>query len=99
MDKNKQLQPLMALRNIGPKCAIVLWESGICDLKTLKKLGPKETLLEVFSTRGGMHMMHPAFLYALYGAIHDIDWKAIPLEKKEEYKKFVRELKTSLRPD
>lgn len=35
------------------------------------------------------------YLYALYGAIHDIDWRQIPNARKEEFKRFAAELRES----
>lgn len=36
-----------------------------------------------------------AYLYALYGAIHDIDWREIPDRKKEEFQRLTAEMRAS----
>ena len=35
------------------------------------------------------------YLYAIYGAIRNVDWKEIPIKKKKEFKKFAAELRKS----
>ena len=36
-----------------------------------------------------------AYLYALYGAIHDLDWRDLPEAKKAEFKALAAELRES----
>jgi len=36
-----------------------------------------------------------AYLYALYGAIHNIDWRDVPETKKAQFKAFAAELRES----
>ena len=33
------------------------------------------------------------YLYALWGAIHDCDWRLVPDDKKEEFKKLTASLR------
>lgn len=35
------------------------------------------------------------YLYSIYGAIHDIDWRAVPEKKKNEFKRWTEELRAS----
>tara|TARA_Y100000758_G_scaffold106763_1_gene74616 strand:+ start:229 stop:474 length:246 start_codon:yes stop_codon:yes gene_type:complete len=35
------------------------------------------------------------YLYALYGAIHDVDWRDVPEEEKARFKAFTAELRES----
>ncbi len=84
------------LRNIGYRNAQKLVAIGIFSKKDLEKKGVYETFIEIFESDLLVGKPHPAYLYALYGAIQDIDWRKIPEEKKEEYKKFIKDLKNSL---
>jgi DNA transformation protein len=84
------------LRNIGPIVAKKLINAGIDTPAKLKKAGAKKAYLRIFQTGGFCGRFHAAYLYALEGAILDCDWRAIPEEKKREFKAFTEELRNSM---
>lgn len=89
--------PVIKLRNIGPTCEKDLHSAGIRTAGDIRKLGAKEAFLRLMvarekSGRGGT-CYNAAYLYALYGAIHDLDWREIPEKKRNEFKAFTAELR------
>ena len=81
------------LRNIGPVCAKQLLSVGIDTPEKLKKIGATEAYLRIIQHPAYKSEYHAAYLYALEGAIQDCDWRAIPEEKKEEYKRIAASLR------
>ena len=82
-----------ALRNIGPVCAKQLTDAGIDTPEKLRELGAKKAFLKVIE-RGGFHSeFNAAYLYALWGAIHDVDWRDVPAPVKEDFKAFTKQLR------
>lgn len=85
---------MRSLRNIGPASARQLVEAGIDTPEKLRALGPKEALFKILG-KSGPSCLHACYLYVLHGAIEDISYNDIPEEKKQEYKKFTKDLRTS----
>lgn len=98
MLKENQISEMMKLKNIGKSIAERLVSIGIKSPEMLRKLGTKEVSLKFFEKEGWSSGfgLHPCFLYALEGAITGETWNKIPFEKKEELKKFSRDLRESL---
>jgi len=44
------------------------------------------------SKKGGK-CFNAAYLYALYGAVHNLDWREVPEAKKNQFKKFTAQLR------
>ena len=84
------------LRNIGPTCATQLIRVGIDTPEKLRKLGAIKAYMMIISSGGFCGTAHAAYLYALEGAILDCDWRAIPPQKKEEFKQFTASLRHGL---
>ncbi|MFK7820004.1 MAG: TfoX/Sxy family DNA transformation protein [Planctomycetaceae bacterium] len=89
--------PVIELRNLGPACEAGLVAAGIKNAGDIRKLGVEETfvrLMVAFERDGrGKKCYNAAYLYALYGAIHDIDWRDLPDGKKDEFKAFAAEMR------
>ncbi|MEM9737655.1 MAG: TfoX/Sxy family DNA transformation protein [Bacteroidota bacterium] len=81
------------LRNIGPVCARQLIAVGIDSLEKLRKIGSIDAYLRIVTHGVHCGQHHAAYLYALEGAIHDCDWRAIPEDKKEEFKALTASLR------
>jgi DNA transformation protein and related proteins len=87
------------MRNLGPACEKDLNAAGIFTAHDLIAIGPEEAFRHLLAARQqlgrGTKCCNAAYLYALYGAIHDIDWRAIPEPKKIEFKKLAARMRKS----
>ena len=87
------------LRNLGPACQQDLNAAGIYTAADLKALGAEDAFVQMLIARKrqgrSANCCNAAYLYALYGAIHDIDWRALPEKKKEQFKELAAELRHS----
>jgi DNA transformation protein len=96
MLKENQISEMMKLKNIGKSIAARLVSVGIESPEMLRDVGTKEVYLRFFEKEGWSQSLCPCFLYALEGAITGEIWNEISFEKKEEFKKFSKELRESL---
>lgn len=87
------LQRMKTLRNIGPACAEQLVTVGITTPEKLRALGAEDAFLKNIRKYTNMNCVNANYLYALYGAIHDLDWRDIPRNKKEEFKQFTKSVR------
>ncbi|HBE68561.1 MAG TPA: competence protein TfoX [Planctomycetaceae bacterium] len=88
--------PVAKLRNVGQVTASKLCEVGVLNLGDLKTIGADaafERILVLARRDRTMHSVSVNLLYALWGAIHDVDWRDLPEDKKTD----LRELATRLR--
>ena len=87
------------MRNLGPACEADLNAVGVFTAEALKNLGAEEAFIRVLEgrLRSGRpaKCCNAAYLYALYGAIHDIDWRELPDAKKLYFRKLSAELRKS----
>lgn len=87
------------MRNLGPACEKDLNDAGIHTAQQVIKLGAKETFIRMLIGRmragRSAKCCNAAYLYAIYGAIHDVDWREVPDEIKSEFKAFTAELRSS----
>lgn len=85
------------MRNLGPACEQDLNVAGIYTAQELKKIGPQEAFLRMLAARTkqgrSAKCCNALYLYSLHGAIHDIDWRALPEKTKKEYKEFTARLR------
>ncbi len=95
MKNHPQLAELKALKNIGNRTAERLLDAGIDTPAKLKKLGPKEALIRMWSASGGQMCLCSCLLYALEGAITGETWNLIPQTRKDELKKFMTDFRKS----
>ena len=86
------------LRNLGPACEKDLHAVGIFTAEDIRKLGVEGTLVRLMQQRQARNKnwscFNATYLYALYGAIHDCDWRNIPEQKKTEFKMLTARLRT-----
>ena len=89
--------PIIELRNLGPVCEAGLADAGITTAGGIRKLGVEEAFVRLMAARErdgrGGKCYNASYLYALYGAIHDIDWRDVPDEKKVQFKAFAAEMR------
>jgi len=89
--------PIAKLRNLGPACERDLNAVGIYTLADIKAIGVEQTFLQMMNGRNktgnGGGCFNASYLYALYGAVHDLDWRDLPEVKKAEFKKLTEELR------
>ena len=99
MAKTKDTRLISEMRNLGPACEKDFEAIGITKASQLIELGPKDAFVKMLIGRvksgRSAKCCNAAYLYAIYGAIHDIDWRALPEEKKSEFKAFAAELRAS----
>jgi hypothetical protein len=75
-------RPIQSLRNLGPRCAGWLAEIGVEDEATLRSLGAATVYREL--VRRQIVRPHKMLLYALGGALLDVDCTKLPREIKQE---------------
>lgn len=97
--KGADTRPISQMRNLGPACERDLNAAGILTAEQLKELGPEEAFTRMLIARvsegRSAKCCNAAYLYALYGAINDLDWRDLPEAKKREFKALAAELRES----
>lgn len=87
------------MRNLGPAVEKDLAAIGITHAQQVIDLGAEETFLRMLHGRMKLgrsaKCCSAAYLYALYGAIHDVDWRELPEDIKEQFKSWTAELRAS----
>ena len=87
------------MRNLGPACERDLNAAGIYTAEALICMGEEAAFLKMLEGRRktgkAAKCCNAAYLYALYGAIYDIDWREVPESKKTQFKTFTAELRDS----
>ena len=87
------------MRNLGPAVEKDLNAAGVFTATQIRKLGAKESFLKMLDGRlkigRSAKCCNALYLYSLYGAIHDLDWRGIPQDKKREFKIFTEKLRRS----
>lgn len=77
------------LRNFGPKTQCWLKELDIHTLSDLRKWDYID-VYKALRVRG--YPANRLFLYAMWGALHDVDWRFVPQDVKDN---FAKQIKTS----
>lgn len=94
-----QKKKISEMRNLGPMMEMDLGAVGIHFAAEVKKLGAEKTFIKMLEGRKKLgrsaSCCNALYLYSLYGAIHDLDWREIPSDQKEHFKTFTRELRKS----
>ncbi len=97
--RQKDKRAISEMRNMGPACEPDLNAAGIMIAEDVIRIGPEETFIRMLlgriQTGRSAKCCNASYLYAIHGAIHDLDWRAIPDEKKAEYKSLAAELRAS----
>ncbi len=78
---------LANLRNLGPVSAEQLAEIGILNEEGLRAVGVVVAFTRIRFRFGNQTSLN--MLWALEGALTDIDWRKIPPSRKEQLKKAV----------
>ena len=96
---HKDLRTISAMRNLGPACEADLNRAGIMTAQQLIDLGVEAAFIKMLLARKERGMTtkccNAAYLYALHGAIYDIDWRTLPEAKKAEYKQLTVDMRES----
>lgn len=87
-DKNKAVS---ALRNLGPKSAMILAEAGIRTLGELRELGAVRAYLRVKSLRPKSASLN--LLWALAAGLEDRDWRELTKNEKDKLTAEARALR------
>ncbi|WP_162846915.1 TfoX/Sxy family DNA transformation protein [Marinicella litoralis] len=98
MSNEKAKKLARQLRNVGPKLAQRLIDSGIETPAALRKLGAQEAFLKMYQTGDAYGDYNAAYLYALEGAIQDCDWLGIGDDLKTKHQKFAHALQAQKKP-
>lgn len=99
MTGNKDNRRISEMRNLGPACEQDLNAVGIMTADDVKRLGPEGTFIRML--RGRVQLgratlsCNAIYLYAIHGAIHEMDWRDLPVKTKEKYKSFTAQLRES----
>jgi DNA transformation protein and related proteins len=101
--KSSTLKPdsrkISQMRNLGPACERDLNLAGIFTAGELIDLGAEAAFFQMLAARARLgsaaKLCHAAYLYAIYAAIHDLDWREVPVHKKEDFKQLTAELRAS----
>ena len=87
------------MRNLGKACETDFHAAGIYCAEELITLGPEKAFIRMLEGRvksgRSTKCCNALYLYAIYGAIHDIDWRDIPETKKAEFKKMTAQIRAS----
>lgn len=87
------------MRNLGPAVEKDLNAVGIKTAQQVIDLGAEETFIKMLLGRKKVgrsaKCCNALYLYAIHGAIHDIDWRSLPENLKAQFKEFAAELRAS----
>ena len=87
------------MRNLGPACERDLNAVGIDTAQDLLDTGIEVAFIKLLQGRVARGLStngcNAAYLYALYGAVHEMDWREIPYAKQVEFKKWTAEIRDS----
>lgn len=97
--QNHDDRKISQMRNLGPACEQDLNAAGIQTAQQLIELGAEDAFVKMLIGRKRQgrsgKCCNAAYLYALYGAIHDIDWRELPEKQKSKFKKLTAEMRAS----
>lgn len=87
------------MKNLGAAVEADLKAAGVTKSEQVLKLGAEKTFLKMLDGRlkrkRSASCCNALYLYAIYSAINDIDWRDVPEKKKNEFKKFTSDLRKS----
>jgi DNA transformation protein and related proteins len=99
LSKKNPIKKISEMRNLGPAVEKDLIAAGVNSADQVIRLGVKKTFLSMLDGRlehrRSAKCCNALYLYSIYGAIHDIDWRDIPESKKIEFKKYTDKLRKS----
>jgi len=83
-------RPIAALRNLGPKSALMLAEAGIRTIEELKLLGAARAYVRVKALRPKSASLN--LLWAMAAGLEDRDWRTLAPEEKNDLLAKARDL-------
>lgn len=87
------------MRNLGPAVENDFAAVGVTTAQQVIDLGAEDAFVQMLLGRRELgrsaKCCNALYLYALHGAIHDIDWRELPENLKAKFKKFTAELRES----
>jgi len=87
------------MKNLGPAVQKDLHAVGITSAQQIIDLGAEATFVQMLIGRQKLNRSakccNALYLYALHGAIHDVDWRELPEDLKDQFKNFTAELRES----
>ena len=87
------------MRNLGPAVEKDMHAAGVFSAAEVRELGVEQAFLKMLEGRmkvgRSASCCNALYLYSFYGAIHDIDWREVPEDKKREFKAWTEELRRS----
>lgn len=93
----KDTRKISQMRNLGPTAEDDFHAAGIVTAHQLKELGTEKAfhkMIEGRLRRGkDLTCINANYLYAIYGAIHNLDWRLIPQDKKEMFKEMTKKIR------
>ena len=91
------------MRNLGLAVEKDLNAAGVKSAADVLRLGVEKTFLKMLDgrrkTNRSAKCCNALYLYAIHGAVHGIDWRKVPANKKREYKTWTEKLRASGRYD
>lgn len=97
--QKRKAEKISDMRNLGPAVEKDFKAVGIHAPSQVIKLGPEKAFLKMLDGRlklgRSAKCCNALYLYAIYGAIHDIDWRKLPQEKKKKFKDYTDKLRRS----
>ena len=95
----KHEKRISQMRNLRPVVERDLNAAGLYHASEVEMLGPEKTFLRMLEGRRAngrsAKCCNALYLYALYGAVHDIDWRDVPEDKKQAFKTLTAQLRKS----
>ena len=93
----KQDKKIIEMKNLGTEAEKDFLAAGISKASQVTKMGAKKAFLKLLDGREKrgkpVDCCNALYLYAIYGAIYDIDWRDIPKSKKKEFKEYTKKLR------
>lgn len=87
------------MRNLGPAVEKDMHAAGVFSAAEVRALGVEQAFLKMLDGRlkagRSAKCCNALYLYSFYGAIHDVDWRAVPEHKKREFKTWTEQLRQS----
>lgn len=87
------------MQNLGAACEADFNAVGIVTAQQVIDLGAEDSFVQMLLGRKAVgrsaKCCNALYLYAIYGAIHDVDWRSLAEEKIEHFKAFAQQLRES----
>jgi DNA transformation protein len=95
--------PVSEMRNLGPAVEKDLKAAGVNTAGEVRKLGTEAAFIRMLEGRlvlgRSASCANALYLYSIYGAIHDVDWRDLSDAKKNGFKALSAEIRDSGRFD